>query len=98
MELFHTPHLILKRNVYFVTLTKHLNEPCSSHELYPLSSREREVLQLIAEGKSTKEIAFTLDIKGKTIESHRRQIMQKLKLSNIADLTRYAIREGISSL
>jgi DNA-binding NarL/FixJ family response regulator len=76
----------------------HLNEPGTPHEQATLSSREREVLQLIAEGKSTKEVAFTLNISGKTIETHRRQIMQKLKLSNVSDLTRYAIREGISSL
>jgi DNA-binding NarL/FixJ family response regulator len=76
----------------------HLNEPGAPYERSPLSSREREVLQLIAEGKSTKEIAFTLDIRPKTIEAHRRQIMRKLKLTNLAELTRYAIREGISSL
>ena len=76
----------------------HLNEPGAPNEQSALSSREREVLQLIAEGKSTKEVAFTLNISGKTVETHRRQIMQKLKLSNVSDLTRYAIREGISSL
>jgi len=53
---------------------------------------------LIAEGKNTKEVAFTLDISPKTVETHRRQIMQKLDLTNVADLTRYAIREGITSL
>lgn len=74
------------------------NDPSSPYEQTPLSSREREVLQLIAEGKNTKEIAFTLDISTKTVETHRRQIMQKLKLSNIAEMTRYAIREGVSSL
>lgn len=76
----------------------HLNEPGDSHGQSSLSSREREVLQLIAEGKNTKEIAFTLDISTKTVETHRRQIMQKLDLGNVADLTRYAIREGITSL
>ena len=76
----------------------HLNEAGDPHEQSSLSSREREVLQLIAEGKNTKEIAFTLDISPKTVETHRRQIMQKLDLDNVADLTRYAIREGITSL
>lgn len=52
----------------------------------------------IAEGKSTKEIAFTLEISPKTIETHRRQIMQKLNLTNVAELTRFAICEGITSL
>ena len=77
---------------------EHLNEPGAPNQHSSLSSREREVLQLIAEGKNTKEIAFSLDISPKTVETHRRQIMQKLKLSNVADLTRYAIREGITSL
>ena len=77
---------------------EHLNEPGDPHEQSALSSREREVLQLIAEGKNTKEVAFTLDISPKTIETHRRQIMQKLNLSNVAELTRYAIREGITPL
>ena len=74
------------------------NDPSATCEQTPLSSREREVLQLIAEGKNTKEIAFTLDISAKTVETHRRQIMQKLKLGSIAEMTRYAIREGVSSL
>jgi len=63
-----------------------------------LSNREREVLQLIAEGQSTKEIAFDLGVSGKTVETHRQQIMRKLNLHNVAELTRYAIREGITPL
>jgi len=76
----------------------HMNEPYLDHDSSPLSSREREVLQLIAEGRNTKEIAFQLDITVKTVETHRRQILQKLKLSNIAEMTRYAIKEGVTSL
>lgn len=63
-----------------------------------LSPREREVLQLVAEGKSSKEIAFMLGLSSKTVEGHRRQIMDKLKLYSVAELTRYAIREGVTSL
>ncbi len=63
-----------------------------------LTSRELEVLQLMAEGKSTKQIALSLDLSTKTIESHRNKVMQKIDVSNIADLTKYAIREGIISL
>jgi DNA-binding NarL/FixJ family response regulator len=63
-----------------------------------LSSREREILQLFAEGHSTKVIAFELDISIKTIETHRKQIMSKLKINSIAELTKYAIREGLTSL
>ena len=63
-----------------------------------LSPREREVLQLIAEGWSTKQIAAHLYVSVKTIETHRRQIMKKLDLHNIAELTKYAIREGLTSV
>ena len=63
-----------------------------------MSAREREVLQLIAEGWSTKQIASHLYVSIKTIETHRRQIMKKLDLHSIADLTKYAIREGLTSV
>jgi DNA-binding NarL/FixJ family response regulator len=62
-----------------------------------LSAREREVLQLLAEGKTTKQIALTLHLSPKTIESHRHNIMNKLKIDNVAELTKYAIREGLTS-
>jgi two-component system, NarL family, response regulator NreC len=63
-----------------------------------LSPREREVLQLLAEGKSSKDIAASLDIAPTTVETHRRQIMDKLNLRTIAELTKYAIREGLTSI
>jgi DNA-binding NarL/FixJ family response regulator len=63
-----------------------------------LSAREREVLQLIAEGRSTREVAAELNVSIKTIETHRRQIMEKLDIHSIAELTKYAIREGITGL
>jgi DNA-binding NarL/FixJ family response regulator len=63
-----------------------------------LSTREREVLQLIAEGRSTREVAAKLNVSIKTIETHRRQIMEKLDIHSIAELTKYAIREGITGL
>jgi DNA-binding NarL/FixJ family response regulator len=63
----------------------------------PLSAREREVLQLIAEGKSSKEVASALQIAVPTVETHRRQIMNKLNLRTVAELTKYAIREGLTS-
>ena len=63
-----------------------------------ISAREREVLQLIAEGWSTKQIASHLYVSIKTIETHRRQIMKKLDLHTIADLTKYAVREGFTSI
>lgn len=63
-----------------------------------LSSREREVLQLIAEGLSTKQIASNLHLSVKTVETHRRQIMDKLGIFNIAGLIKFAVREGLASL
>ena len=62
-----------------------------------LTEREREVLQLIAEGHPTRKIAEMLFISVKTVEAHRSHIMEKLDLHNIADLTRYAVRTGIIS-
>jgi DNA-binding NarL/FixJ family response regulator len=63
-----------------------------------LSPREREVLQLLAEGKSTKDIAFKFRLSTKTVEAHRQRIMEKLNVRTIAELTKYAIREGLTSL
>lgn len=63
-----------------------------------LTVREREVLQLLAEGKSTKQIASTLNLSVKTVETHRQQIMDKLEIRTVAELTKYAIREGLTSL
>lgn len=63
-----------------------------------LTDRELEVLQLIAEGKSTKQTASLLHVSVKTVETHRKNIMDKLDIHNIAELTKYAIREGLTSL
>lgn len=63
-----------------------------------LSDREREVLQLIAEGMTTKQIALKLGVSTKTIETHRQNIMNKLDLHSVAELTKYAIREGITEI
>ena len=61
-----------------------------------LTAREREVLQLISEGNSTKEIAKELHVSTKTIEWHRSQLMGKLKIRSVAELVKYAIREGLT--
>jgi len=63
-----------------------------------LTDREREVLQQLTEGKSTKEMADELNVSVKTVETHRRNIMEKLNLHSVAELTKYAIREGVTSL
>jgi two-component system response regulator NreC len=62
-----------------------------------LTSREREILQLIAEAKKSKEIADLLNLSVKTVYTHRRNIMKKLRARNLADLTRFAIQEGLTS-
>jgi DNA-binding NarL/FixJ family response regulator len=62
----------------------------------PLAPREREVLQLLAEGQTSKQIAKALHISPKTVEVHRRNLMAKLKLHSIAELTKYAVREGLT--
>ncbi len=63
-----------------------------------LKTREREVLQLVAEGMSTKQIALELHVSIKTIEANRRQIMEKLNIHSVAELTKYAVREGLTTL
>jgi len=69
-----------------------------SPETDVLTDREVEVLQLIAEGHATKEIASRLHVSVKTIETHRRQIMEKLNLFSVAELTKYAIRQGLTTV
>ena len=64
----------------------------------PLAARERQVLALLAEGKRSSDIAHTLAISTATVEAHRRNIMRKLGLHTIAELTKYAVRKGLTSL
>jgi DNA-binding NarL/FixJ family response regulator len=66
----------------------------SSYSL--LTEREREIVQLVAEGRTNKQIADALGVSVKTVDSHRQHVMEKLDLHTVADLTRYAMREGIS--
>lgn len=82
---------VVKDYVGPVTPRGHLQSPS-------LSTREREVLQLIAEGQTTRDIAAKLYLSVKTVETHRKQIMDKLGLNSVAELTKYAIREGLTSL
>jgi DNA-binding NarL/FixJ family response regulator len=74
------------------------NQSSDAEAFSILTPREREVLQMIAEGKTTKEAAHYLRISVKTVETHRQQIMDKLGLHSIAQLTKYAIKEGITGL
>jgi DNA-binding NarL/FixJ family response regulator len=76
-----------------------ISNSISDHPAFTvLTGREREVLQQLAEGKSTKEMADALGVSVKTVETHRRNIMEKLDLHSVAELTKYAVREGVSSL
>jgi DNA-binding NarL/FixJ family response regulator len=68
--------------------------PAATDE-HVLTAREREVIQLLAEGKTSKEVAMTLNLSVKTAETHRTNLMRKLDLHSVADLTRYAVRNGI---
>jgi len=86
-------------------LSKDLNQELLSQikkgesiEKTELSSREKEVLQLIAEGKSSKEIGEILFLSSKTVDVHRNNIMKKLELHSIPELTKYAIQQGLTSL
>jgi DNA-binding NarL/FixJ family response regulator len=63
-----------------------------------LTTREREVLQLMAEGRSTSQIASSLFVSVKTVETHRKQLMDKLGIYSVAGLTKYAVREGLTTL
>ena len=71
---------------------------CTAAGMPHLATRERQVLRLIAEGQRTPSIAGRLGIAGATVEVHRRNIMRKLGLHSVAQLTRYAVREGITAL
>jgi DNA-binding NarL/FixJ family response regulator len=74
------------------------NPPDDDSALALLGGREREVLQLIAEGLTSGEVADRLSISTNTVDTHRRNIMKKLNLHSVAELTKYAIREGLTNL
>jgi DNA-binding NarL/FixJ family response regulator len=105
-ELLLAVRAVLKGQTYLspaiagVVVRASARRPASKRELLRnnISGRESEVLQLLVEGKSTREIAATLYVSVKTIETHRKQIMDKLKLHTIAELTKYAIREGVTTV
>jgi DNA-binding NarL/FixJ family response regulator len=64
----------------------------------PLTERQRQILKFLADGKPSKEIASLLDVSVKTIDASRRKIMEKLNIQSTAELVKYAIREGFTSL
>ncbi len=93
-------YIYLSPKINTMLLKERVFEPTAANfsAFASLSNREREVLQMIAEGKSTKEIATALFVSVKTIDTHCQQIMNKLNIHSIAGLTKYAIREGLTSL
>ncbi len=89
----------LSSNVTDAVIDGYVNgDAAESTVMTSLGSREREILQLIAEGYTSGEIASQLHISTNTVDTHRRNIMKKLDLHSVADLTRYAIREGLTDV
>ena len=104
-ELIEAVRTITAGNIYFspritdVVVDDYVNHLSDGAKpAKPLTARERQVLQCIAEGRSIRDIAEIMYLSIKTIEFNRRQIMKKLKIKSVAELTKYAIREGLTSL
>jgi len=105
IDLIHAVRETSKGNPFFSpAVSKRMSERCTESLLNGslarrrsdhLTPREAEVLQLIAEGRANKQIAFDLSISIKTVEKHRQQVMDKLNIHDTAGLTRYAIRNGV---
>jgi DNA-binding NarL/FixJ family response regulator len=100
-ELEQAIQTVMKGDVYISpetsrkTLLEYGKGVSKRDQLATLSPRQREVLQLIAEGKTTKQIAQLLDISVKTVETHRAQLMERLNIHDVAGLVRYAIIVGL---
>lgn len=105
-ELSDAIHIVALNQVYISPQIAHIvvdesiaqQPPDTSSVQSILTPREREVLQLIAEGRNTKQMALKMHLSSKTIEAHRRRIMKKLHIRSVAELTKYAISEGLTSL
>lgn len=106
-ELMRAIRTIMKGKTYISPEVAHgvvkayveLSKPQKENSAFVvLTDREREVLQKTAEGNTTKDIAGSLEISIKTVETHRRNIMEKLQIQSVAELTKYAIRAGLTSL
>ena len=100
-ELENAIHTVMKGDVYISpetsrkTLLEYGKGVTKRDQLATLSPRQREVLRLIAEGRTTKQIAQTLEISVKTVETHRAQLMERLDIHDVAGLVRYAIIVGL---
>lgn len=97
----HTGQVYLSPEISTVLVREYqrqIHSPAALAVTGVLTDREKEILAHIANGKNTKEIALSLNLSSKTIEAHRLNIMAKLKINNVAELTKYALREGIVHL
>jgi DNA-binding NarL/FixJ family response regulator len=102
-ELAAAIHSVLEGRLYMSSdvndsVVKDYVDQLSTSVSSVLTAREREVLQLVAEGGTTSEIADLLHVSVKTVESHRKQVMDKLSIRSVAGLTKYALREGLTAL
>ena len=105
-ELATAIRTVIKNQTYLSPKIAHIvvenvtKKPANQDSIFSktITHREREVLQLLSEGMSTKEIAAHLQVSVKTVETHRKRIMEKLNIKSIAGLTRYAVKEGLVSL
>ena len=98
IELVNAGEAFFSPPVARIALNQYVSELDDSDPASRLSDREREVLILIASGKSNKEIASDLGIGVRTIETHRERIMRKLSIRSVAGLTKFAIANGLTSL
>ncbi|HNQ72633.1 MAG TPA: response regulator transcription factor [Verrucomicrobiota bacterium] len=98
IEAVHAGEAYFSKPVAQIALNQYISDADDTKPVAKLSEREREVLALIAEGKSNKEIAVHLGIGVRTTETHRERIMRKLGIHSVAGLTKFAIANGISSL
>lgn len=102
VEALHQRRVFFASKIASIVLAGYLKASREFHKgestSHALSPREREIVQLLAEGKSNKDVAVILNISVKTAETHRHRIMQKLELNSIVDLVRYAIRNHIAEL
>lgn len=91
-------HFYISPQVAEPVLAHRIRNALETSETRSLTPREREVLQLVAEGKTSKQIAGELNVSPKTVGRHRQNIMDKLNLHTVSELTKYAVREGLTSL
>jgi len=98
IETVHAGEAYFSGPIAQIALNQYVSDADDTKPVAKLSERERQVLALIAEGKSNKEIATHLGIGVRTIETHRERIMRKLNVHSVAGLTKFAIANGISAL